>query len=119
MNCFLEDKHLKVTPTKKPWFVLASDTGFSTLPPRAKANSFGYQISSNEKNISEIKVGVSEKFSYSSKVSQSSKQSPPIKPLALFTNFYNPEDDWEEDTTDTEIMKNINSLLDSGKHLLS
>lgn len=31
----------------------------------------------------------------------------------------NPEDEdnerWEEDTTDTEIMKNINSLLDSGK----
>lgn len=31
----------------------------------------------------------------------------------------NPEeedhDKWEEDTTDTEIMKNINSLLDSGK----
>jgi hypothetical protein len=25
------------------------------------------------------------------------------------------EDNWEEDTTDTEIMKNINSLLDSGK----
>lgn len=32
----------------------------------------------------------------------------------------NPEDEdqdekWEEDTNDTEIMKNINSLLDSGK----
>lgn len=31
----------------------------------------------------------------------------------------NPEEDqdekWEEDTNDTEIMKNINSLLDSGK----
>jgi len=31
----------------------------------------------------------------------------------------NPEEEgaenWEEDTTDTEIMKNINSLLDSGK----
>jgi hypothetical protein len=26
-----------------------------------------------------------------------------------------PEDKWEEDTNDTEIMKNINSLLDSGK----
>jgi hypothetical protein len=24
------------------------------------------------------------------------------------------EENWEEDTTDTEIMKNINSLLDSG-----
>ena len=30
----------------------------------------------------------------------------------------NPEveqENWEEDTNDTEIMKNINSLLDSGK----
>ncbi len=28
----------------------------------------------------------------------------------------NPEDNWEDDeTNDTEIMKNINSLLDSGK----
>lgn len=31
----------------------------------------------------------------------------------------NPEEEerenWEEDTNDTEIMKNINSLLDSGK----
>ena len=25
------------------------------------------------------------------------------------------DENWEEDTNDTEIMKNINSLLDSGK----
>lgn len=37
-------------------------------------------------------------------------------PISSFKAM-NPEDDdndrWEEDTTDTEIMKNINSLLDS------
>jgi len=34
--------------------------------------------------------------------------------------YVNPEEaqeNWEEDTNDTEIMKNINSLLDSGKHI--
>ena len=35
----------------------------------------------------------------------------------------NPEEEdkekWEEDTNDTEIMKNINSLLDSGKLLIN
>jgi hypothetical protein len=37
-----------------------------------------------------------------------------------FSKLMNPEDkdpeeNWEEDTNDTEIMRNINSLLDSGK----
>ena len=28
------------------------------------------------------------------------------------------EEKWEEDTNDTEIMRNINSLLDSGKRFI-
>lgn len=44
---------------------------------------------------------------------------PPKKLFSIFSKHLNPEDDseeenWEEDTNDTEIMKNINSLLDSG-----
>jgi len=46
---------------------------------------------------------------------QSAKSSPPFKMYKPFSKYENPEDEenWEEDTTDTEIMKNINSLLDS------
>ena len=89
------------------------------LPPRMKANSFGYQISSPPKgmsgDISKIKVGASDKTCYSSKISSASKNSPPLQPQRLFRDSFNPEEEWEQDTTDTEIMKNINSLLDSGK----
>jgi hypothetical protein len=52
---------------------------------------------------------------------QSSKSSPLFKILQAYQKYENPEDqeeNWEEDTTDTEIMKNINSLLDSGKQSL-
>jgi len=52
----------------------------------------------------------------------SGKNTPPSRLYSIYSKFINPEDEscgeeenWEEDTTDTEIMKNINSLLDSGK----
>lgn len=52
----------------------------------------------------------------------SGKNSPPSRLYSIYSKLINPEDEssendenWEEDTTDTEIMKNINSLLDSGK----
>ena len=48
------------------------------------------------------------------------KGSYPSKLFQTYKKLMNPEelddgDKWEEDTNDTEIMKNINSLLDSGK----
>lgn len=55
-------------------------------------------------------------------INLSGKNTPPSRLYSLYSKFINPEDEsceddenWEEDTTDTEIMKNINSLLDSGK----
>lgn len=52
----------------------------------------------------------------------SGKNSPPSRLFSIYSKLINPEDEmsendenWEEDTNDTEIMKNINSLLDSGK----
>jgi hypothetical protein len=49
----------------------------------------------------------------------SGMSTPPKKVFSIFSKYLNPEDNsqeenWEEDTNDTEIMKNINSLLDSG-----
>lgn len=56
----------------------------------------------------------------------SGKNSPPSRLYSLYSKFINPEDEnsdsednWTDDTTDTEIMKNINSLLDSGKKSLN
>jgi hypothetical protein len=48
----------------------------------------------------------------------SAKSSYPSKMFQTFSKLMNPEDkdpeeNWEEDTNDTEIMRNINSLLDS------
>jgi hypothetical protein len=56
--------------------------------------------------------------------SQSDKYTSPQKNYEEYSvfsrKFLNPEEEenkerWEEDTNDTELMKNINSLLDAGK----
>jgi hypothetical protein len=50
----------------------------------------------------------------------SGTRSHPTKLFQTYSKLMNPEEDdsedkWEEDTNDTEIIRNINSLLDSGK----
>lgn len=94
----------------------------ATLPGRAKANSFGYIVSTSE--TSKNGVGAPDKIKETaingkplSKISTPGKL---FQTTAFDSKYMNPEEehadgDWEEDTNDTEIMKSINSLLDSGR----
>ncbi len=95
----------------------------SGLAPRAKAYSFGYYASTAQTDKSQIQVGAQEgalplddngptlKFVKSYFPSKSGKAHTIVNP-----EEEDKDEKWEEDTTDTEIMKNINSLLDSGKY---
>ncbi|CDW72120.1 UNKNOWN [Stylonychia lemnae] len=103
-----------------PAWCLSGDHTVMTLPPRAKANSFGFQATANDSENSQkqSKNGVGAHQNRKEGIF-SALNTPPKKVFSIFSKQLNPEDDtqeenWEEDTNDTEIMKNINSLLDSG-----